>query len=104
MRLPKAEGLIRRALADTPDNAAVIDSLGWVRYKRGDARGASKLLARAYALSHDSEIAAHWGEAVWKAGDRVGARRIWSDALALEPTSKALQAVTARFVQPPKKS
>lgn len=104
MRLPRAEGLIRRALVETPDNAAVIDSLGWVRYKRGDARGASKLLARAYALSHDSEIAAHWGEAVWKAGDREQARKIWSDALALEPTSKALQAVTARFVSTTKKS
>jgi hypothetical protein len=41
---------------------------------------------------------------VWKAGDRQEARRIWSDALALEPTSKALQAVTARFVPPAKKS
>jgi Flp pilus assembly protein TadD len=98
MRLAHAESLIRRALAVTPDNPAVIDSLGWVRFKRGDARGASKILARAYEQSRDSEIAAHWGEAVWKSGEKDQASRIWSDALALDPDSKALKAVIARFV------
>jgi Flp pilus assembly protein TadD len=98
MRLPHAESLIRRALAQTPDNPAVIDSLGWVRFKRGDVRGAAGILARAYALSRDSEIAAHWGEAAWKSGEKTQARKIWSDALALDPDSKALQAVIARFV------
>jgi tetratricopeptide (TPR) repeat protein len=98
MRLPHAESLIRRALAQTPDNPAVIDSEGWVRFKRGDARGAEKILARAYALSRDSEIAAHWGEAAWKSGEKTQARKIWSDALALDPDSKALQAVIGRFV------
>ena len=98
MRLPYAESLIRRALAVTPDNPAVVDSLGWVRFKRGDSRGAAKLLARAYALSRDSEIAAHWGEALWKSGDKAQARQVWSSALALDPDSKALQTVIGRFI------
>jgi len=102
MRLPAAEKLIREALAVTPDNAAVIDSLGWVRFKRGDARGATSILERAYTLSRDSEIAAHWGEALWKTGDEKKARKVWAAALERDPDSKALQAVIGRFVPVPK--
>ena len=33
--LPRAEQLIREALAAQPDNPALLDSLGWVLYRRG---------------------------------------------------------------------
>jgi Flp pilus assembly protein TadD len=101
MRLSHAEDLIRRALLITPDNPAVIDSLGWVRVKRGDAKGAVSILEHAYALARDPEIAAHWGEALWKAGSKDEAREVWSGALELDPDSKALQSVIGRFVPPP---
>jgi tetratricopeptide (TPR) repeat protein len=98
MHLAHAEDLIRRALAITPDNPAVVDSLGWVRFKRGDAKGAAVILERAYALSQDSDIAAHWGEALWRSGAKSQARKIWSSALAKEPDSATLQTVIGRFV------
>jgi len=98
MRLARAESLIQQALDVTPDNPAVIDSLGWVRLKRGDPRGAAQILSRAYALARDSEIAAHWGEALWKIGERKEARRVWATALEREPDSKVLQTVIGRFV------
>jgi tetratricopeptide (TPR) repeat protein len=101
LRLSHAEDLIRQALVITPDNPAVIDSLGWVRFKRGDAKGAVPILERAYALARDPEIAAHWGEALWKAGSKDEAREVWSGALELDPDSKALQTVIGRFVPPP---
>ena len=83
-------------------SAAVIDSLGWVRFKRGDARGAKTYLERAYTLSRDAEIAAHWGEALWKSGDQKRARKVWAAALERNPDSKPLQAVIGRFVPVPK--
>jgi len=98
MRLAHAEGLIRKALIVTPDNPAVLDSLGWVRFKRGDARGAAVLLERAYTLDRDDEIAAHWGEALWKSGSRKQARQVWGAALAREPDSKPLQTMIGRFM------
>jgi Flp pilus assembly protein TadD len=98
MRLAHAETVIQRALDITPDNPAVIDSMGWVRFKRGDARGAAQILSRAYALARDSEIAAHWGEALWKIGERKEARKVWAAALEREPDSRALQTVIGRFV------
>lgn len=102
MRLPHAESLIRRALAGSPDNPAVIDSLGWVRFQRGDAHGAAPILERAFTLSRDAEIAAHWGEALWKSGHKQQARSVWTDALAMNPDSKALKAVLDRFAPPDK--
>lgn len=96
--LPRAESLIRRALEQMPDNPAVLDSLGWVRFRRGDSAGALPPLERAYDISHDAQIAAHWGQALWTAGRQEDARKVWAEALARNPNSKALQAVVSRFV------
>lgn len=98
LELPRAESLIRRALQQMPDNPAVLDSLGWVRFRRGDAVGALPSLERAYDISHDAQIAAHWGQALWAAGRQQAARKVWAEALARNPDSKSLQAVVARFI------
>jgi len=96
--LPYAESLIRRALEHMPDNPAVLDSLGWVRFRRGDAAGALPSLERAYDISHDAQIAAHWGQALWVAGRQEAARKVWAEALARDPDSKPLRAVVAHFI------
>jgi len=98
LELPHAEGLIRRALAVTPDNPAAVDSLGWVQFRQGDARGAAGTLAHAYSLGHDPEIAAHWGEALWVSGQQAEARRVWAAALARDPDSKPLKATIKRLI------
>ena len=98
LELPHAESLIRRALVAMPDNPAALDSLGWVQFRQGDARGATATLERAYSLGHDGEIAAHWGEALWMSGQRSEARRVWAAALAREPESKPLKATIKRLV------
>jgi predicted Zn-dependent protease len=98
MELSKAESLIRRALVAMPDNPAALDSLGWVRFRQGDSKLALVTLERAYYISHDSEIAAHWGEAIWASGDHSGARKVWAAALAREPDSQQLKATLARFL------
>ncbi|HVS75390.1 MAG TPA: tetratricopeptide repeat protein [Steroidobacteraceae bacterium] len=98
LELARAESLILQALRQMPDNPAVLDSLGWVRLRRGDAAGALPSLARAYDISHDAQIAAHWGQALWAAGRREAARRVWAEALARSPDSRSLRAVVARFI------
>ena len=98
LELGHAEALIRKALVVMPDNPAALDSLGWVRFRSGDVKGATAMLERAYSLGHDSEIAAHWGEALWVNGDRGEARRVWAAALARDPDSKPLKATIKRFV------
>ena len=98
LELPHAEGLIRRALAVMPDNPAALDSLGWVHFRSGDTKDAVTVLQHAYALGHDAEIAAHWGEALWANGQRAEARRVWAAALARDPESKPLKATLKRFL------
>jgi predicted Zn-dependent protease len=98
LELGRAENLIRRALTVMPDSPAALDSLGWVRFRRGDTRSAAGTLERAYSIGHDAEIAAHWGEALWASGEQSEARKVWAAALAREPDSKPLKATVARFI------
>jgi Flp pilus assembly protein TadD len=96
-QLPRAEALIREALVLRPDNAAFLDSLGWARYRRGDRASALPLLERAWSLSREPEIAAHWGEVLWRNGERDRARAVWARALLLAPDSKPLRETLERF-------
>ncbi len=100
-RLPRAEQLIRNAVAARPDNAAFLDSLGWVLYRRGDAKLAVPLLERAWRLSQEAEIAAHWGEVLWASGAQSEARTVWARALARSPDSEPLRATIERFAGKP---
>jgi tetratricopeptide (TPR) repeat protein len=96
--LGRAEGLIHKALLVTPDSPAVLDSLGWVRFRQGDSKGAVSELEHAYSLEHDSDIAAHWGEALWTSGKHQDARRVWAAAVARERDAPLLKATMARFL------
>jgi tetratricopeptide (TPR) repeat protein len=96
--LGRAEGLIHKALTATPDSPAVLDSLGWVRFRQGDVKGAVPELEHAYSLDHDADIAAHWGEALWTSGKHQEARRVWAAAVARAPDAPLLKATMARFL------
>ena len=96
-KLPRAETLIRKALDSSPDNPAFLDSLGWVRFRRGDIPGALPYLERAYRIFPDAEIASHWGEMLWMSGRQAEARALWARALARAPDSKPLRATIERL-------
>jgi len=105
-KLPRAEAMIRKALEASPDNPAFLDSLGWVRYRRGDIPGALPPLERAYRIFPDPEIASHWGELLWLSGKQAEARALWARSLARAPDSKPLRATIERLtgtkMDPPK--
>jgi len=96
-KLPRAEELIRKALKASPDNPAFLDSLGWVRFRRGDIPGALPNLERAYRIFPDAEIASHWGELLWVSGKQAEARALWARSLARSPESKPLRATIERL-------
>ena len=83
VRLGEAEALIRRALAADPENAAALDSLGWVLFKQGRYEEAKAPLRKAGTLSVDGDgtIWSHLGD-LWAAlGDDRAARDAWRSAL-----------------------
>lgn len=89
-RYQEAYELIQQAIAIKPDNAAIIDSMGWVLYRMGKHQEALKFLRRALALQFDTEIAAHLSEVLWVAGDRQAAESVLRHALEKEPKDKKL--------------
>ena len=93
--LTEAEEFIRRAVAEEPDNAAYLDSLGWVLYQQGRYQEALPHLERAVALSTDQPdaiIHEHLGDLYDKLGRRADAIASWEKAVALEGSSKELPA------------
>lgn len=96
-RAAEAIGYIERALAISPDDPAILDSMGWVLFKLGRPEEAIIWLRRAHTLSRDGEIAAHLGEALWQTGKRGEARRIWKRALAIDPDNRALRRTMERL-------
>jgi tetratricopeptide (TPR) repeat protein len=96
-RLQEADKLIEKASALAPDDALIMDSLGWVKYRLGDTSDAAKLLRRAYELLPNAEIGAHLGEVLWNAGAQEQARAAWRDARKLEPDNDTLVKTLKRF-------
>ena len=82
--------LIARAHELMPQDPFILDSLGWVRFRRGDHDGALAHLQRAYGMRQDAEIAAHLGEVLWTLGRRDEARRLFAEALAAHPDNRLL--------------
>lgn len=96
-RLDEANALIDKALSLDADDAAILDSKGWVDYRRGDLAGAADILKKALAFRPDPEIAAHLGEVQWQMGQRDEAGKTWDAALKLEPGNEVLTATIKRF-------
>ena len=86
-RLDEAFNFIKRAYTLKPDSPAIIDSMGWALFKRGEMREALDFLKRAMAKMPDPEIAAHLGEIYWTLGDEVKAIKTWSQGLKKVPNA-----------------
>ncbi len=97
LRLDEAEQLIDKALALSPEDAFIMDSKGWVLYRRGDNSGAIDYLQKAYGLRPDPEIAAHLGEVLWVVGRRADAEKVWDEAARANPGNEALAATISKF-------
>ncbi|WP_407279701.1 tetratricopeptide repeat protein [Aromatoleum evansii] len=97
LRLDEAEALIVRALELTPDDPFILDSMGWVRFRRNDAAGALAHLEKAYGMRQDPEIAAHLGEVLWTLKRQSDASRVWDEALKTNPDNDALKSTVKRL-------
>jgi tetratricopeptide (TPR) repeat protein len=97
IRLPEAMELIRKAIALAPEDAFILDSLGWVQYRMQQFDEALTTLSRAYRMRPDPEIASHLGEVLWVSGKKDEAQQLWRRALLENPANASLMAVMERF-------
>ncbi|MDP8986097.1 MAG: tetratricopeptide repeat protein [Pseudomonadota bacterium] len=96
-QLRTARALIERAYAAAPNNAGILDSMGWVLFRQGHAERALDYLIAAYADDRGGDIAAHLGEVLWRLGRRADAERTWSDASTADPDNHLLNSTRVRL-------
>lgn len=86
VRLEEAQEMLNKAVAARPNDAHIIDSMGWSLYALGDYDGAVTYLERAIELMPvDPTVNDHLGDAYWRAGRKNEARFQWKRALLFNP-------------------
>jgi tetratricopeptide (TPR) repeat protein len=88
--LRRADRLLQAACAQAPDNAAYLDSLGWLRFRQHNVLAAREKLTRAYRLQPDAEIAGHLAEVLIASADASEAERFIAVALDRFPSNPRL--------------
>lgn len=98
-QLDRAEELLVKANQLLPNDPAIMDSLGWLRYRQGNFDEAIKWLTEAYKLYPDTEIAAHLGEVLWLNGKEDDARQLIEEALVSHPDDDKLLQVMQKYIE-----
>jgi tetratricopeptide (TPR) repeat protein len=86
--LDVAERLLGKALAKEPQNGYFLDSLGWIKFKKGQFREAlDLLLGAADKVSDDAVIWEHIGDTYLKLNESEHALEAYRKSLAIDPRS-----------------
>lgn len=96
--LNEAVALLQKAVAASPGQGAVLDSLGWAHFRMGDYKAALTDLERASGLEPaDASIVDHLGDVYWRVGRPVDARYQWNRVLTLAPEDDVKAAVERKL-------
>lgn len=95
--LPEAEKLVAAAHRARPDDPAITDSWGWVQFRLGHLDEAERSLRKAWDKSKDAEIGAHLAAVLWAQGRHAEARAVLMQAHKLDPHSRSVHALQARW-------
>jgi len=96
-RFAEAKELIAKAIELRPNDAHILDSMGWVLYRLKDFDGALKYLQKAYDASPEVEIAAHLGEVLWESGQKDKASKLWSKTFSEDDKNSVLNETLKRY-------
>jgi tetratricopeptide (TPR) repeat protein len=92
MNLDEAEKMIVKALKIKPDNGYLIDSLGWVHFKKNNLGSAVKHLKQALELLPDDvNIIEHMGDVYVKLNKTKEAQEMYNRALKIEPNNSSVK-------------
>lgn len=89
-RHAEAYRLIRRALELSPEEPAILDSMGWVYFRLGRPETALGYLEQALEGEDNPEIAAHLGEVLWHLDQAERAREVLHSAWERHPEDRHL--------------
>ncbi len=93
--------MILQAYELQPEDASIIDSMGWISYRLGRLKAAENYLREAWKSLRNAEIAAHLGEVLWASGQKDEARSLWKLGTQMDGDNEILIETMQRFgVQP----
>ena len=96
--LDKAKAMLEKAVSERPEDAHIIDSMGWALYLLGDYPGAIEYLEQAVNLMPgDPVVNDHYGDALWQIGRRNEARFQWERALYFRPEEEDRVKIKAKL-------
>lgn len=91
-RLDEALEMAQRAVAMEPENAAYLDTIGWVHFKLGNLEEAYTFINRSVETGEASaEVFEHLGDIYQARGDLPNAVKWWQNALEADPDRSYLQ-------------
>lgn len=91
LRLDEALEMSRRAVEAQPDNAAFLDTLGWVYFKLGEFENAKQYIRASIDTGEASAVVLeHMGDVYEKLDDLANARYWWQKALEKDETKEHL--------------
>jgi tetratricopeptide (TPR) repeat protein len=98
VHLDDGMAMIKKAVAQRPDDGYIVDSLGWAYYKLGNYEDATKQLERAIELKpEDPTINDHLGDAYWRIGRKLEAQFQWTHARDMKPDPEDLPKIEAKL-------
>ena len=99
-RYDEAYEFIKQAIAINAHDYHILDSMGWILYRKGRLDEAIVYLNKALEKQpYDPEISAHLGEVLWMQGKKEAARATWDAAIKKAPDDEKLRQVIERFEQ-----
>lgn len=90
-KLNRAKELSARLVEQYPNQAAFLDTHGWVLFQSKEYKKAVKFLEKASQLSKDGSVHEHYGDVLFKLGDKEKALQQWQKAEAAGGASKQIK-------------
>lgn len=93
-----AREMIVKAVKARPNDAQIIDSMGWVLYLQGDYTGATAYLEKAVELlPSDPTVNDHLGDVYWRLGRKTEARFQWERSLTFSPDARLIEVINKKL-------
>jgi tetratricopeptide (TPR) repeat protein len=79
-KLDKAKKMCEKMLQKSPNEAAYLDTYGWVLYQLKEYENAKKYIEKALLKTNDATIIEHYGDILFQIGDKTNAIIQWQKA------------------------
>jgi tetratricopeptide (TPR) repeat protein len=100
VHLDKAHEYLEIAVQQRPDDAHILDSLGWALFLKGDYPAAVAKFEQAIEmLPDDPTVNDHLGDAYWRVGRQTEARFQWERALLFKPEKEIADQLKEKLAQ-----